>query len=102
MEFSQQDIESVAKGRVSREEGKRLNRVVWAMFIGVFAGFLLAWRINIWLGFAVIVAAVIYLAWENSKINAKLNKKKYQLVCEWKEEQVKKAEEETKKLAEDK
>lgn len=102
MEFSQQDIESVAKGRVSRQESKALNRIVWVMFIGVIAGVILAWQVNMWAGYGVIILAVVYFLWQNSKINTKQTNYKYQLFKEWKEEQVKKAEEETKKLAEGK
>jgi len=100
MEFTQQDIKSVAKGRVSRAEGKRLNKFVWIMFVGVVAGLILAWQVNMWAGYAVIILAVLFFVWQNSKITKKQNNYKFKLVNDWLEE--KKKEEEDKKLVESK
>jgi hypothetical protein len=100
MEFTQQDIESVAKGRVSRAEGKSLNKFVWVTFIGIFAGIILAWQVYMLAGYAVIILAVALLVWQNSKITKKQNNYKFKLVNEWLVE--KKKEEVDKKIVEGK
>jgi 4-hydroxybenzoate polyprenyltransferase len=100
MEFTQQDIESVAKGRVSRAEGKSLNKIVWIMFVGIVAGLILAWQVNMWAGYVVIILAVLFFVWQNSKITKKQNNYKFKLVNEWLAE--KKKEESDKKIVEGK
>jgi type IV secretory pathway TrbF-like protein len=87
MEFNQLDIEAVAKSRVSRQEGKRLNQVIWGVFIGVIIGMAVAWRINMFAGYGIVIIAIGIFLWQSSKVTKKQTLAMYQMVKMWKSEQ---------------
>ena len=87
MQWTKEDIEAVAKARVSKHEKKTTDKWMWGGIIGIVAGGVVAYQFNVLLGYAVMAIALISILYYNSTLSKKQNVEKAKLFKEWQNEQ---------------
>jgi uncharacterized membrane protein YfcA len=87
MQWTKEDIEAVAKARVSKQEKKTTDKWMWGGIIGIVAGGVVAYQFNVLLGYAVMAIALISILYYNSTLSKKQNVEKAKLFKEWQNEQ---------------
>ena len=84
-DFTAKDIESVAKGRVNRREGKKTNTVALLSCVAVAAGYFVWLKVLALPGICIIAAGLIVFMVYMSMVNKKAHREYISLRKEWKE-----------------
>lgn len=79
------EVRAVAKSRVNRTEGKKMNYYYIGVLLGMMVGFFLC-RINLIGGACVMAIAVMLMFYAQRKISAKYNQMEHEVMKEWAED----------------
>ena len=77
------DVEAVANARINRVEKKNTDKWFYGMCGGMIVGVILLLAVNLWVGVAVCIVALVAFLYYNSKLNQKKVSYKSQLFKEW-------------------
>jgi hypothetical protein len=89
MDLNRLDVEAVAKARVSRAESQKTNYWSIGMLVGVIIGFAISYKVNIGIGYGVVILSICALVYYMNTLSKKQNAMKQKLLREWDNEKKK-------------
>ena len=86
MQLDQKDVEVIANARVSRREKNLTNKWGIGAVIAIAIGAFLAYQVNMYAGYGLVVIAVLAFLYYNNQLSKKQTIERTKLVREWYDE----------------